>query len=56
MMPSAGVEWRYADEAELVEIKTVDEYVDRSHRVYPPARSHRATPETMCSAPDPIPQ
>src|ERR1700722_14042945 len=30
---SAGVEWLDADEAELVEIKTLDEHLDRSHRV-----------------------
>src|SRR5215813_15135177 len=30
---SAGVEWLDTDEPELVEIETVDEHVDRSHRI-----------------------
>ena len=31
---SAGVEWLDADEPELIEIETVDEHVDCSHRVF----------------------
>src|SRR5262249_45353173 len=30
---SAGIEWLDADESKLVEIKTIDEHVDRSYRV-----------------------
>jgi hypothetical protein len=30
---SAGLQWLDTDEPELVEIETVDEHVDRSHRV-----------------------